>query len=56
MQGGFGSSHNDESEICFIGKGIQMLEKSISLIYVDGEEFDKASRPSAIRKKIHDKA
>ena len=48
--------HNDESEICFIGKGIQMLEKSISSIYVDGEEFDK-KLPAlrAIKKKMHDK-
>lgn len=57
MQSGFGSSHNDESEICFIGKGIQMLEKSITTIYVDGEEFDK-KLPAlrAIKKKMHDKA
>jgi len=48
--------HNDESEVCFIGKGIQILEKSISLIYVDGEEFDeKLPALRAIKKKMHDK-
>lgn len=47
---------NEEHEICFVGKGIQMLQKSISLIYVDGEEFDK-KLPAlrAIKKKMHDK-
>jgi hypothetical protein len=50
------SAARDEHEICFIGKGIQMLENSISLIYVDGEEFDK-KLPAlrAIKKKMHDK-
>jgi hypothetical protein len=57
MQSGFGSSHNDESEICFIGKGISKLDKLITTIYVDGEEFDK-KLPAlrAIKRKIHDKA
>jgi len=51
------SAARDEHEICFIGKGIQTLEKSISLIYVDGEEFDK-KLPAlrAIKRKMHDKA
>jgi hypothetical protein len=50
------SAARDEHEICFIGKGIQTLEKSISLIYVDGEEFDK-KLPAlrAIKRKMHDK-
>lgn len=49
--------HNDESEICFIEKGIQILEKSITAIYVDGEEFDKKLPAlKAIKKKMHDKA
>lgn len=54
MKQGFGVSHNDEREICFIGKGIEMLEKNITSIYVDGEEFNK-KLPAlrAIRKKMH---
>lgn len=32
--------HNDESEVCFIGKGIDLLNKSIETIYVKGQEFD----------------
>jgi hypothetical protein len=47
----------DEHEICFIGKGIERLEKSITTIYVDGEEFDKKLLAlRAIKKKMHDKA
>lgn len=50
------SMTNDEHEICFIGKGIPLLQKSITAIYVDGEEFDKKLPAlKAIRKKIHDK-
>ena len=50
------SAARDEHEICFIGKGIQTLQNSISLIYVDGEEFNK-KLPAlrAIKKKMHDK-
>lgn len=57
MQNGFGSSHNDESEICFIRHGIPLLQESITNIYVDGEEFEK-KLPAlrAIRRKMHDKA
>lgn len=33
-------AHNDESELCFIGKGINKLESSIYGIYVDGEYYD----------------
>lgn len=56
--GGRGASAaRDEHEICFIGKGIPLLEKSISLIYVDGEEFDKKLPAlKAIRRKLRDKA
>ena len=56
--GGRGSSAaRDEHEICFIGKGIQTLEKSISGIYVDGEEFEeKLPALRAIKRKMRDKA
>ena len=51
------SAARDEHEICFIGKGIPKLDKLITTIYVDGEEFDK-KLPAlrAIKKKMHDKA
>ena len=56
----YGSGHmnsNDESEICFIGKGINKLNNMISGIWVDGEEFEK-KLPAlrAIKRKMHDKA
>ena len=51
------SAARDEHEICFIGKGIRTLEKSISLIYLDGEEFDKKLLAlRAIRKKMHERS
>jgi hypothetical protein len=48
--------HNDESEVCFIGKNILKLNKMISGIWVDGEEFGgKLPALRAIKKKMHDK-
>ena len=56
QQRGGNHNHNDESEICFIGEGITKLNKIISTIYVNGDEFDK-KLPAlrAIKKKINDK-
>lgn len=31
---------NDEAEICFIGRGIEKLNKMISEIYIDGQSYD----------------
>lgn len=36
-----GGSVRDESEICFVGKGIDKLNHCISDIYVDGESYDR---------------
>ena len=54
---GHSPSFRDESEICFIGKSIDKLNKLISYIYVEGEEFDK-KLPAlrAIKRKLRDKA
>ncbi len=51
------SEARNEYEVCFIGKGIKMLETSITSIYVDGKEFDK-KLPAlrAIKRKMYGKA
>jgi len=46
--------YNDESEICFVGKGIEKLNKCITKYYVEGEEFDKKLPTlKAVKKKLH---
>jgi hypothetical protein len=45
---------NDESEICFIGKGIKKLDHSIEIIYVDGESYDLKDK-DLVLKDIEDK-
>ena len=55
-QGGHSGHNNDESEICFIGKGVNKLNGLISEIYVDGESFDdKNLAIQALEEKIDDK-
>lgn len=40
----------DESEVCFIGKrGMDMLNKSITGIWVDGEEFEISQKHDALK-------
>lgn len=57
MGGVGGSMMQDETEICFIGKGIPKLDSMISEIYVDGQDFQK-KLPAlrAIKKKMYDKS
>jgi len=57
-QSGYSHPHNDESEICFIGKGVDKLNSIVSEIYVDGEAYDiddKALAIEAIKEKLNDK-
>lgn len=55
-QSGMNSEYNQESEVCFIGKGIDVLNKSITRIFVDGEEFeDRALAIQALKEKASDK-
>lgn len=46
---GMPSAVRDESEICFIGKGIEKLNGWISGIYVDGEEYEPDQKAEALR-------
>ena len=41
------SEARNEYEVCFIGKGIKMLETSITSIYVDGKEFEQKTACSS---------
>lgn len=41
--------YNDESEICFVGRGLNLLNKSIETIYVKGTEYDIKDKALAIQ-------
>lgn len=49
LKRGYGMHHNDESEICFIGKGIGKLNRNIHSIWIDGNEYDPEDKAVAIR-------
>lgn len=49
LKRGYGPHHNDESEICFIGKGITKLNNLIHSIWIDGNEYDPEDKAVAIR-------
>ena len=40
---------NDESEICFVGDGIDRLNNEIFSIWVDGQEFEPTQKAEAIK-------
>ncbi len=41
--------HNDESEICFVGNGINKLNNFINGIYVDGVDYDIEDKKMALQ-------
>lgn len=45
---GLPSRARDESEVCFIGKGIPKLNDSIISIYIDGEEYDYSQKKEVL--------
>jgi hypothetical protein len=48
---GRGYAHgNDESEICFIGNGINKLNDDITGIYIEWDEYDITEKPDAIQR------
>ena len=51
FQKGYGAygGDNDESEICFVGKGIEKLNNLIESIYVDGESYDLKDKILALK-------
>ena len=46
---GMTPSVRDESEICFVGKGIDLLNRSISGIWVDGHEYEPSEKAEALK-------
>ena len=46
---GLSPSVRDESEICFIGNGIEKLNKSITSIWVDGQEYEPEEKAMALQ-------
>lgn len=41
--------HNDESEVCFVGKGIDLLNQSIETIYVKGTDYEIKDKALALQ-------
>jgi hypothetical protein len=53
---GYTGGDRDESEVCFIGKGLKKLTSSIEDIYVDGETYtDIIQAVRILKEKIQDK-
>ena len=46
---GSNMGHNDESEICFVGNGINKLNNFANGIYVDGEDYDIKDNKTALQ-------
>jgi hypothetical protein len=46
---GMSPSHQDESEICFVGKGFELLNKSVSGIWVYDHEYELSEKEEALR-------
>lgn len=46
---GHSTPMRDESEICFIGKGFDLLNKSVTNIYVNGNEYEPSEKEEALR-------
>lgn len=46
---GYTGGDNDESEVCFIGKGISNLDHMIYQIYINEEEFEPSDKKAAIK-------
>lgn len=48
MDMGMSPSVRDESEICFIGKGLELLNKNVHGIWVDGREYEPNEKVEAL--------
>jgi hypothetical protein len=46
---GHSTPMRDESEICFIGKGFDLLNKSVTGIYVNGNKYELPEKEEALR-------
>lgn len=48
IKNGHGASHNDESEIAFVGDGIKKLNNMVDCLWVDGSTYDINEKQQAL--------